>query len=170
MAADPLNATEERAWRAVSKLMILMPRQIDLDMQKATGMSMTAFAVLLHLSEAPDHRLRISDLAERTAMSPSRMTRVVQALEADGLVSRAPGVDDGRASVAALTDAGHGTFSRALPAHIDSVRRRIIDPIEADELPALAGNLEQLVGKGCGDMPTRGAGGATRPGAGGRPA
>jgi DNA-binding MarR family transcriptional regulator len=157
MVADPLNPTEERAWRAVSKLMILMPRQMDLDMQKAAGMSMTSFAVLLHLSEAPDQRLRISDLAERTAMSPSRMTRVVQALEAEGLVSRSPGVDDGRASLAALTAAGRETFHGALPAHIDSVRRRIIDPIDGDELPALAANLEQLVGRGCGDMPARGA-------------
>jgi DNA-binding MarR family transcriptional regulator len=170
MEADPLNPTEERAWRAISKLMTLMPRQIDLDMQKSTGLSTTTFAVLLHLTEAPDQQLRISDLAERTAMSPSRMTRVVQALESDGLLTRATGADDGRASLAALTAAGREVFEGALPAHRDSVRRRIIDPLKPGRLAAFAENLEQLVGEGCAEMPIRGAGGSPRSRAGHRPA
>lgn len=120
---------------------------MDDDLQRSAGLQSTAYAVLVHLSEAPDRRLRMSQLAERTALSPSRMTRVIDRLELQGLVHRVPCAEDGRATLAELTEAGVTRLRAAWPAHLALVHELVLDELEHAELEALASIAERLVAR-----------------------
>lgn len=140
---DPLSVEEERAWRALIRLMVALPRAIDDDLLRRDGLTLTSYVVLMRLSEAPDRSLRISDLAEAATISPSRVTRIVQGIAAEGLVTRGEVPGDRRASLATLTDAGLRRLAQAWPVHLAGVRTLVLDHIDAADL----GTLERLVGR-----------------------
>ena len=144
-APRPLTSSEEQLWRALARLMVVLPRAIDEDLMARTGLSLTSYIALSQLSEAPDRRLRMSELAERAALSPSRITRVVNSLEADGFVRRCVSPDDHRASFAVLTAAGMRRLAAAWPAHLESVRTLAMDHIECSEIPPLRGVIERII-------------------------
>src|SRR5690349_9266700 len=123
----PLDPEEEQVWRRAAMLLLALPRALEDDLQRGAGIGLTPYTVLMHLSEAPDRRLRMVDLARRAGMSPSRMTRVVQALEKEGWVSRCSDTSDGRANLARLTDAGLARLEEAWPVHLASARRLVVD-------------------------------------------
>ena len=135
---NPLTPKEERAWRAFARSLITVPRALDADLLRATGMSMGEYFVLMNLSEAPDRSLRMSDIANRGGLSPSRISRLVNDLVAEGLVERARTEADGRVQMAVLTDAGLARLKAAYPAHLASVRRNVMDHLGDLDLDALA--------------------------------
>ncbi len=144
-APRPLTPAQKRLWRSIARLMVVLPRAIDEDLTARTGLSLTSYIALSQLSEAPERRLRMSELAERAALSPSRITRVVSALEADGLVRRDTTSTDRRVSFATLTDAGLHRLEQAWPAHLDSVRTLAMDHISRDEIASTSDLVERLV-------------------------
>lgn len=101
-------------------------------------MSLSAYSVLLHLSEAPDRTLRITELANRAYLSGSRTTRLVSELIADGLVAKERNADDGRGFDVTLTDDGFAVLERAYPVHLRSVRTRVMDPVDPAALSCFA--------------------------------
>ena len=142
--SEPLGAEEQVLWRALGRLMHVMPRLLDEDMTRACGISMTDYAVLVNLAEAPEHQLRMVDLAAATALSPSRITRVVDDLRRRGLVRRAPHASDARGAVAVLTADGLASVRAAQPQHVASARRRVLDHVPAGQVAALAAVLDQV--------------------------
>jgi DNA-binding MarR family transcriptional regulator len=108
------------------------------------GLTATEYTVLMHLSEAPQRQLRMSDLAERTALSASRITRVVDLMAERRLVTKRPCPDDGRSMLAMITREGMQTLRKAYPAHLNSVRRIILDYMSADEKAAVGPVLRRL--------------------------
>jgi DNA-binding MarR family transcriptional regulator len=145
MKPVPLDPEEQEVWRRVAMLLLLLPRALEDDLQRGTGLSLTHYSVLLHLSEAPGRALRMSDLALRASISPSRMTRVVQHLEAQGWVTRCGSADDRRAYLARLTDAGLSRLEEAWPTHLASVRRLVVDHLDHARLPDVARVLGAIV-------------------------
>jgi DNA-binding MarR family transcriptional regulator len=141
----PLNASQERLWRAIARMMVVLPRAIDEDLLAATGLSLTSYIVLSQLSEAPDRQLRMSDLAARSALSPSRITRVVNGLELEGWVTRTVSPLDRRANLATLTGAGFERLAGAWPSHLESVRHLAIDHIRRTEVAELTVIIERIV-------------------------
>lgn len=141
----PLTPAEEQLWRALARLMVVLPRAIDEDSLARTGLSLTSYITLSQLSEAPDRRLRMSELAERAALSPSRMTRVVCGLEADGFVRRIVSPCDHRSSLACLTAAGLTRLEQAWPAHLESVRALAIDHINRNEVATMRTVIDRIV-------------------------
>jgi DNA-binding MarR family transcriptional regulator len=142
---DALSPNEERAWRALMRLTVVLPRVIDEDLRTDSGLGLTSHGVLLHLSESRNHEMRMSDLAERTALSPSRITRVVQSLVSDGLIAQTACPGDGRASMAILTEAGLARLNEATPAHIQSMRSRTLDHIAPSQLAGFADKIEAVL-------------------------
>jgi DNA-binding MarR family transcriptional regulator len=140
-----LSTEEERAWRALMRLTVVLPRAIDEDLRNDSALQLTSHGVLLHLAESPDRQMRMSELADCTAMSPSRITRVVQSLSADGLVEQTPCPGDGRSSMAAITDAGVARLRAATPAHVQSLRSRVLDHIEPSRIADFADKIEALL-------------------------
>ncbi|CAA9331492.1 MAG: hypothetical protein AVDCRST_MAG29-1079 [uncultured Nocardioidaceae bacterium] len=142
---QPLSPPEERAWRSLIRLIVALPRAIDEDLTRRSGLGLTRYVVLMRLSEAPDHALRMTELAQAASISPSRMTRVIQSMTAEGLVTRQVVVDDARASLATLTDAGMERLREAWPAHLAGVRNFVLDHIAGEELADFTRVTERLL-------------------------
>lgn len=155
-APEPLSGMEERLWRSLQRLLVALPRALDEDLLRSTGLSLTQYIVLMHLSEADGNRMRMTDLAAATALSASRITRLVETLRVQGLVVKRPHATDARGSVAVLTEAGRQRLSVAYPAHLASARRRVMGRLDpalvhgmADELEAVADPLHSRCRAGC---------------------
>jgi DNA-binding MarR family transcriptional regulator len=149
----PLNDDESLVWRSLMRLMFTLRPQLDDDLQRSCGLSSTEYSVLMHLSESPDRSLRMSVLADRTSLSPSRISRVIDVMAADGLVARRPGSDDGRNTFATLTRTGMSTLRRAWPHHLRSVRMRAFDRLTPEETEILGPILQRLVDSDDGGYP-----------------
>jgi DNA-binding MarR family transcriptional regulator len=137
-AVIPLTVEEEAFVRAWSRAMLTVPRALDADLIVGQGLSLSDYVALMHLSEAPERTLRMSDLAAAAALSISGMSRVVARLEAQGLVRRERASCDGRGLNAQLTEAGLARLTSAWPTHLDSVRRHMIDHLSGLDLAAVA--------------------------------
>jgi DNA-binding MarR family transcriptional regulator len=143
-----LNDDEELVWRNLMQLVFDLPRDLGDDLQRSCGLSSAEYSVLMHLSEAPDGQLYMSELANRTNLSPSRITRVVDDMAGIGLVERRPGALDARTTFAALTKAGLAKLRRAWPQHLRSVRRRAFDHLTPQDVRRLGPILQRLADAG----------------------
>ena len=132
-----LTDDEQRAWRAYIRLAQLLMRQLDRDLHPF-GLSMHDYEILVELSEAPSHRLRMTELADRTAQSRSRLSHQINRMEAKDLVSREGCEGDKRGTFAVITGRGLATIERVAPSHVDSVRRHFMDQIPAEYLDVIA--------------------------------
>jgi DNA-binding MarR family transcriptional regulator len=144
VADQALNADEELVWRNLMRLMFTLRPMLDEDLQRACGLTSTEYSVLMHLSEAPERQLRMSDLAVRTNLSPSRISRVIDTMARNQFVERRPSSSDGRNTFAALTRTGLSTLRKAWPHHLRSVRKRAFDHLTADEIQVLGPILARL--------------------------
>jgi len=123
------------------RIVIVLPRLLDRDMLRTTGLTANEYTTLMNLSEAPKRELRMADLANVAGLSASRMTRLVDDLQSRNLVAKRPSAVDGRGNVAKLTPQGLAKLRSAWPAHLTSVRRRMFDHIDA---PAIKGTAQVL--------------------------
>jgi DNA-binding MarR family transcriptional regulator len=141
---EPLSPEEEAVARAIGRAIIVVPRAIDADLMREQRLTLNEYAALMHLSEAPGHRLRMSELAAECDVSLSGMTRIVGRLEADGLVERVQCAEDARGSNAVLTDVGLARLKAAYPTHLASVRRHVVDHLGEIDLVRLAAALRRF--------------------------
>ncbi|MFJ9033789.1 MarR family winged helix-turn-helix transcriptional regulator [Streptomyces sp. NPDC102274] len=133
-----LTADEKEAWTGMVSLVLLLPGRLESPLQQGPGLTLFEYLTLSHISEAPERRLRMSDLAYLASGSLSRLSNVVKRFEHRGWVERSPDPDDGRYTVAALTDAGYDVVAAAAPTHVRSVRQFVLDPLTAADQQALA--------------------------------
>jgi DNA-binding MarR family transcriptional regulator len=141
---EPLSPEEEAVARAIGRAIIVVPRAIDADLMREQRLTLNEYAALMHLSEAPERRLRMSELAAECDVSLSGMTRIVGRLEVDGLIERVQCAEDARGSNAVLTDAGLARLEEAYPTHLASVRRHVIDHLGELDLVRLAEALRRF--------------------------
>jgi DNA-binding MarR family transcriptional regulator len=141
---EPLSATEETLWRAVMRIVKVLPRHLDSDLIRGAGLTASDYTTIMHLSEAPNRELRMADLATVTDLSASRMTRLVDDLQSRGLVTKTASSSDARGNVARLTPRGMAKLKSAWPVHLASVRRRFLDCIDAAALDRVARALAEV--------------------------
>jgi DNA-binding MarR family transcriptional regulator len=134
---DWLDETEMRAWRGFIELSGMVQAELEHDLLTQHGLSAGDYGVLVNLSEAPDRRLRMCDLAHLLHLSPSGLTRRLDGLVKGGFVERQPAPDDRRAILAVLTDAGMAKLQAAAPDHVDSVRRHLLDRLSRTQITQL---------------------------------
>ncbi|MDX8144167.1 MarR family transcriptional regulator [Lentzea sp. BCCO 10_0061] len=132
-----LNAEEKDAWTGLVSMLLLLPGRLEAPLQQESGLSLFDYLVLSHVSEAPDRRIRMSELAHLANGSLSRLSNVVKRFEQRGWVVRAPDPDDGRYTVASLTDEGFEVVKAAAPTHLRAVREFVLDPLTAADRQAL---------------------------------
>lgn len=130
--------------RALSRVLLALPRVVDADMVREAGLSLSEYTPLMHLSEAPSKLMRMSELAAACNLSLSGMTRVVIRLEKQGWVQRAKCTQDGRGWNAVMTDAGLARLERAWPTHLASVRRHLVDHFDGQDLTRLTATLRHV--------------------------
>jgi DNA-binding MarR family transcriptional regulator len=124
-----LTDTEQQVWRRLLAVEFRLRERLDHDLRTSHGLSLNDYGVLVHLSEAPDGSLRMSDLADRLLISRSGLTRRVDGLVRNGWVIRRACPKDGRGSFAELTAAGLELLKESAPTHVAGVRRYLIDAL-----------------------------------------
>lgn len=132
-----LSEAEQRAWRAWLAADRLLFDRLDHDLQHDAGMSVADFEVLVRISEAPGAHLRMSELADETLFSRSRLSHAVARLEDLGWLHRQSCPTDKRGTLAGLTDAGRAALEAAASAHVAAVRRYVFDALDPDEVHQL---------------------------------
>jgi DNA-binding MarR family transcriptional regulator len=144
-----LSEDEQATWRNFIEGTNRLSRCLDEVLRTETGLTMDDYEILVHLSESPDGRARMSDLAERLLTSRSRLTYRVDGLETRDLVCRSRCPDDGRAIHALITDAGWKKLRAAAPIHVNSVREHLLDHFDEDEFRRLGEQMKRLVDAQC---------------------
>ena len=135
---EPLSPAEEVLWRAIMRIVKVLPRHLDSDLIRGAGLSASEYTTIMHLSEAPNRELRMSDLASATGLSASRMTRLVDDLQTRALVTKVASSTDARGNVARLTSRGMAKLRSAWPVHVASVRTRFLDHMDAAQIKLVA--------------------------------
>ncbi len=128
-----LSEEEQHAWRSWIAVSLLLPDRLSRDLQSSAGISLADYEILVRLSEAPNRRLRMSELAEATLSSRSRLTHQIDRLEKAGWVDREPCEDDRRGAFAVMTQTGWEFLVSAAPMHVASVHERLVDVLTPAE-------------------------------------
>lgn len=140
-----LTESELAAWRGFLRVHTALFKVLDAELEATHGLPLSSYQVLIALRAAPGGRLRMADLADRAVLSRSGMTRLVDRLERQGLLSRCSCTDDARGCYAVLTAAGATLLDRARPTHLDGVRARFLAHLDADDLQSLAAVWERVL-------------------------
>ena len=134
------------AWRAFLRAHTTVVDRLDHELQHEQGLALSWYEVLLHLAEAPDHRLRPSALASRLVLSRSGITRLVDRMVEAGLVERQACPTDRRGSFAALTPEGRARLRDAAPVHLRGVEDHFTRHLQPDEVEPVRVALERVAG------------------------
>jgi DNA-binding MarR family transcriptional regulator len=136
-----LTHEQQQHWRAYIAATTLLGERLSRELQAEHGLSMADYEILVRLSEAPERRMRMSQLAEFTLASRSRLSHQVDRLEKVGLVERTPCAEDRRGANAVLTEQGWNLLVQAAPTHVEGVRAHLVDQLTPEQFAALGDAL-----------------------------
>jgi DNA-binding MarR family transcriptional regulator len=139
-----LTREELGAWRGLLRVHAGMTKALDAELVREHGLPLSSYEVLLFLADAPDGRLRMSELADGVLLSRSGLTRLVDRMEREGLLRRERCEDDARGYNALITDKGRELFAVARRTHLDGVRKRFLSRLSREELRTLAQLWEKV--------------------------
>jgi DNA-binding MarR family transcriptional regulator len=142
-----LTANQELGYRAIGQVMHKLPSALERQLERDSSLSFIEYYTLARLSEEPQHRLRMSDLAADANASLSRLSHLVKRLESWGFVRREPDANDGRYTIATLTDRGYKKLVASAPSHVQCVRELVIDEFSAAELEQLQSLCDRIVAR-----------------------
>jgi DNA-binding MarR family transcriptional regulator len=151
-----LTAEEQQTWFALTGVLTWLPDALDAQLQRDAGISHFEYQVMAMLSMSPQRTRRMSEVAALANGSLTRLSRTVDRLDRRGWVTRRPDPDDGRATLAVLTDAGWDKVVATAPGHVSEVRRLVIDPLtttQVGQLHDIATRIRQVV-QPAGCLPT----------------
>lgn len=143
MATKWLTAREMTAWRTYIETYGDLIAAIERDLADH-GLTLGDYQVFVYLSEAPEHSMRMCDLADLLQLSPSGLTRRLDGLVKAGHVTREPSTDDRRVMLATLTPSGFAALEAAAPDHVASVRRHIFDHLDSAQTDAMASVFQAI--------------------------
>jgi DNA-binding MarR family transcriptional regulator len=133
------------AWHRLLQISSRVLRELDMSLDSEQRMTVSEFDVLITLDNAPDRRLRMTDLAQATMLSSGGMTRLVGRLEQRGLVRRDPDPDDARAFQASLTQAGRTSLAQARITHDEVIASLLGEHLTPRAAQTLAGLLDKVL-------------------------
>ena len=140
-----LDAEEQRTWRAYIAVSALLEDELDQQLQSEAGMPHLYYWILAALANSPEHRLRMTTLAERVKVTRSRLTYAVSRLAKDGWLRREDSPTDKRGQLAVLTDEGAAILARAAPGHVATVRAAIFDRLTPEQTRQFGDILEIIL-------------------------
>ncbi|MBA3528268.1 MAG: MarR family transcriptional regulator [Propionibacteriaceae bacterium] len=139
-----LSAEQQRIWRAYLLGSARLAEKLDADLRQF-GIDLAEYEILVSLEEVPDHRLRMSELAEAVHQSRSRLTHTIARMEKSGLVARATCPTDRRGVWAQLTPGGMELLKTAAPSHVHAVRKHFVEAIGDQDYTALGRAFEAVL-------------------------
>ena len=143
MATRWLNPQEMAAWRTFIVTTGDLTRAIERDLTQF-GLDLGDYQLLAMLSEAPDQRLKMCDLADSLGLTRSGLTRRMDGVLKKKLVTRTQSTEDGRVAYAQISPKGMDVLKEAAPHHLDSVRERMIDLLSPNEIKAIASAFKKI--------------------------
>ena len=132
-----LDEDQQQAWRAYLAATQLLSDHVDRQLQRDAGMPHTYYMLLVWLSEAPNRRMRMTELAERSKITRSRLSHAISRLEKDGWLRREDCPTDRRGQNAVLTDEGMAALEKAAPGHVEAVREAVFDRLTPEQVRQL---------------------------------
>ncbi|MEU7988536.1 MarR family transcriptional regulator [Streptosporangium canum] len=141
---EAISSQELAVWRMLQRAQVRITRVLEADLLVEHDLALASYDVLTQLSESPDRRLRMNDLADRVLLSRSGLTRLVDRLQRDGLVEREACASDARGLFAVLTDDGAVRLAEATPTYLRGIRAQFLDILDAGELRQCAAMLNKL--------------------------
>ena len=144
-AEQGLTPAQQRAWRTFLRAHATVVRALEAELLAEHDLPLASYDVLVQLSEAPDRRLRMTELADRVLLSRSGLTRLADRLEREGLITREPCPSDARGTLAVLTEAGLQRLRDAWPTHLRGVSQHVTSRLSAQEVEQLGDLLGKLV-------------------------
>jgi DNA-binding MarR family transcriptional regulator len=143
-----LTDRELAVWRTFLRVHASLTRRLERDLLAEHDLPLASYDVLVQLAEAPQGRLRMTDLADRVLLSRSGLTRLVDRLVAERLAERQSCDSDARGTFAAITDAGRARLRNAAGTHLRGIHEYMVSRLPAEELSALGGVLSRLLPEG----------------------
>ncbi|NMO01059.1 winged helix-turn-helix transcriptional regulator [Gordonia sp. TBRC 11910] len=144
-----LSKTEEQTWLALTSVMMRLPAALDAQLRRDAGIGHFDYVVMSALSMSEGRTMRLSDLGGLVDASLSRLSHTFNRLERSGWVRRRPDPDNGRYTLAELTDEGWGKVVATAPDHVAEVRRLVIDPLTGEQngqLRAICASIVEAIG------------------------
>jgi DNA-binding MarR family transcriptional regulator len=132
-----LSPEEQRTWRSFLTANRLLFERLDRQLSLDSGIPHAYYEILVRLSEADGWALRMSQLADSSASSRSRLSHAVARLEEAGWVSRSSCPTDRRGAIATLTEQGYAVLAAAAPGHVEAVRANLFDQLTDDQVREL---------------------------------
>ncbi len=129
-----LDATQMRAWRGFLDLHARLAAKLNRDLQRTSGLTLSDYDVLVHLTDVPEGRLRAFELGDGLQWDKSRVSKQVARLAARGLVAKEECEADRRGAYVVLTPAGREAIEAAAPAHVELVHRLVFDTITPEQV------------------------------------
>jgi DNA-binding MarR family transcriptional regulator len=145
MTTPWLSDEQQSTWRNWLRLNRELQARLARELAATSDLSMADFGVLVQLTDVPDGRVRISELADNLGWERSRVSHQLKRMQTRGLVERSECVEDGRGSFVGITSSGRAAIEEAAPGHVASVRRLVVDHLTEDEFAQLGRLVDRLL-------------------------
>lgn len=142
-----LTDEEQCVWRAYLHATTLLEDHLDRQLQRDAGMPHVYYGLLVQLSQAPRHRLRMTELARSAKITRSRLSHAIARLEKNGWVRREDCPSDKRGQFAQLTDDGMEVLRQNAPGHVAAVRQAMFDRLSPEQVKQL-GAIMRVMAEG----------------------
>ncbi len=142
-----LSDKQQYVWRRWLTASALLPAALHRELQADAGLSLPDFDVLVQLTDSPEGRVRVTDLARALSWEKSRASHHLTRMERRGLVKREECRDDGRGAFVVLTPDGRTAIEQAAPGHVRTVRSLVFDQLTEEEVDALESILDKVLAR-----------------------
>jgi DNA-binding MarR family transcriptional regulator len=144
-SSEPLHPAEEELCRVFALMLQTLPRTLGDELQRDASISSPEYTALASLADHRDEGLGVTQLATLVGLSQSRMSRVVDSLAARGDITRCQG-EDARSRRLEITEGGMARLAAAWPYRLASIRRHVINRLDAASVPLLTATFDALSG------------------------
>lgn len=146
-----LDEREERAWRALQFMQMRLTAHLASELAEVSDLSLPDYTVLVALTDRPEGRMRLFELAATLGWEKSRVSHQIARMGDRGLVTKDKCGDDRRGAFVVATDEGRAAIEAAAPHHVGTVRRLFVDPLTPAELDALGSIAQKVLDAMAGD-------------------
>jgi DNA-binding MarR family transcriptional regulator len=140
-----LDERQERAWRALQSMQMRLNARLAAELAEVSDLSHSDYKVLVALTDRPDGRVRLYELAAALGWEKSRVSHQIARMAERGLVAKDKCGDDRRGAFAVVTDLGRAAIEAAAPHHVETVRRLFVDPLTPAEIEALGSAAQKIL-------------------------
>jgi DNA-binding MarR family transcriptional regulator len=142
-----LRDDEQRAWRGLVQMTSRLDARLNRELQQSSGLSLADYDVLVLLTETPDGRLRVFEIADDLRWEQSRLSHHLGRMQGRGLVTREECTTDRRGAFVVLTAAGRDAIEKAAPAHVATVRKLVFDGLSKEQVAVLESTVTEVLSR-----------------------